>query len=78
MNTVKITATDDGPYMIEGPARIVDADGNEFAVGGQTAVFLCRCGGSGAKPFCDGSHEALSFVAAERAVGAAMPLPASS
>ena len=26
MTTVKITATDNGPYLIEGPARVVDAD----------------------------------------------------
>ena len=31
MNTVKITTTDNGPYVIEGPAKVVDADGNECA-----------------------------------------------
>jgi CDGSH-type Zn-finger protein len=62
-----ITPTDNGPYMIEGPAHIVDADGNGFDLGGETTLFLCRCGGSRAKPFCDGTHETLDFQAADRA-----------
>ena len=31
------------------------------------AVFLCRCGGSATKPFCDGTHERVRFEAAGRA-----------
>ena len=30
MTMVKITPTDNGPYLIEGPARVVDADGNDY------------------------------------------------
>ncbi len=67
MTTVTITPTDNGPYMIEGPARVVDADGNDYDQVEQTTIFLCRCGGSGTKPFCDGTHEMLSFEAASRA-----------
>jgi len=36
MTTVKITPTDNGPYLIEGPARVVDADGNEYDLTDQT------------------------------------------
>jgi CDGSH-type Zn-finger protein len=64
---LKITPTDNGPYMIEGPARVVDADGNDYNSNGQTTLFLCRCGGSRTKPFCDGTHETLDFEAADRA-----------
>src|SRR6266571_5836586 len=67
MTMVKITPTDNGPYLIEGPARVVDADGNEYDLTDQTTIFLCRCGGSGTKPFCDGTHETLKFEAASRA-----------
>jgi CDGSH-type Zn-finger protein len=67
MTTVKITTTDNGPYVIEGPARVVDADGNEYDLNDQKTIALCRCGGSGTKPFCDGSHETLNFEAASRA-----------
>ncbi len=55
MTMVKITPTDNGPYLIEGPARVVDADGNDYDLNDQTTIFLCRCGGSGTKPFCDGT-----------------------
>jgi CDGSH-type Zn-finger protein len=71
MATVKITPTDNGPYMIEGPATILDADQGEFDVAEQTTLFLCRCGGSATKPFCDGTHERLNFEAAQRAMSAA-------
>ena len=68
MIDVKITLTDNGPYLVEGPARVVDADGNEYDVSEQTTIFLCRCGGSGTKPFCDGTHETLDFQATQRAL----------
>ncbi len=67
MASVKVTPTDNGPYVIEGPARVVDADGNEYDLTEQTTIFLCRCGGSGTKPFCDGTHETLKFEAVSRA-----------
>jgi CDGSH-type Zn-finger protein len=73
MTTVEITPADNGPLMIEGPARVVDAAGNAYALTDQTTIFLCRCGGSGTKPFCDGTHETPKFEATQRA-GTAVPL----
>jgi CDGSH-type Zn-finger protein len=67
MITVTITPTDNGPYLIEGAASLVDADGNSYDLREQTMIFLCRCGSSGTKPFCDGTHETLNFEAASRA-----------
>jgi CDGSH-type Zn-finger protein len=56
-----------GPYLVKGPVRLVDADGNEFQVTGDT-IALCRCGGSTKKPFCDGTHSKIGFAGAEKAV----------
>lgn len=67
MTGLKITPTDDRPYMVEGDVRIVDPLGNQYDLGGEAAVFLCRCGGSATKPFCDGTHERVRFEAAGRA-----------
>ena len=64
----QIKATENGPYVVEGVERIIDADGNEYDVSGRSRVSLCRCGASTTKPFCDGTHSKLGFEAAERAV----------
>lgn len=64
---VKITALDNGPYLVKGPVVVTDAEGNEFRVERET-IALCRCGGSTTKPFCDGTHSKAGFRAAERAV----------
>ncbi len=63
----KITALDNGPYLVKGPVVLLDAEGNEFLTERAT-VALCRCGGSTNKPFCDGTHSKVGFRAAERAV----------
>ena len=63
----KITALDDGPFLVRGPVVVVDAEGSEFP-SERATVALCRCGGSTKKPFCDGTHSKLGFRAAERAV----------
>jgi CDGSH-type Zn-finger protein len=73
---VVIRILDNGPYRVEGPARIIDADGNEHDVSARKRVSLCRCGGSTTKPFCDGTHSKLGFAAAERAVAEADDAPA--
>ncbi|HET7230584.1 MAG TPA: CDGSH iron-sulfur domain-containing protein [Longimicrobium sp.] len=65
---VTITVRNNGPYRVEGPIRLVDADGNEYPVPAGKGISLCRCGASTNKPFCDGTHSKLGFQAAERAV----------
>ncbi|HSH22123.1 MAG TPA: CDGSH iron-sulfur domain-containing protein [Candidatus Caenarcaniphilales bacterium] len=66
---VEIKVRENGPYRVQGPIRLIDADGNEFDLGGRGEVIaLCRCGGSTTKPFCDGTHSRTGFQAAERAV----------
>jgi len=51
----------DGPLLLEGPFTLRAADGDETAAGVGGA--LCRCGASGRKPFCDGTHRAIGFGA---------------
>lgn len=65
---VTITVRENGSYLVEGPVRILDADGNEYDISAKKRVSLCRCGASTKKPFCDGTHSKLGFQAAERAV----------
>jgi CDGSH-type Zn-finger protein len=64
---IKILVRPNGPYFVEGPAVVVDSDGNEFK-SEKPRIALCRCGGSTTKPFCDGTHSRIGFAAAEPAV----------
>lgn len=71
MSTVKITIRKNGPYRVEAPEgtiELVDADGNKYDLTGKPAFSLCRCGASVNKPFCDGAHSKIGFLAAEAAV----------
>ena len=71
MAEVTIKASEDGPFLVKGPVKLVDADGNEYDTAGRPVLELCRCGGSATKPFCDSTHRRIGFVAAERARGRA-------
>lgn len=65
---VTIRVLENGPYRVEGPVRIVDADGRTHDIAGKARISLCRCGASTRKPFCDGTHTKIGFAAAERAL----------
>lgn len=71
MSDVRITIAKDGPLKIEGPVDLRDADGNPVETRPGKATYLCRCGGSKKKPFCDGTHSRIGFAGAEAAVEAA-------
>ena len=60
--TATITPYRDGPLIVRGEFRLEDTDGNEIDPGRKT-VALCRCGKSGIKPFCDGTHKRAGFSA---------------
>ncbi len=47
----------DGPLMIRGNLTLETPDG----VLEETRVALCRCGQSGNKPFCDGTHKKVDW-----------------
>lgn len=70
MADVKVTVRENGPYMVRGPIELVDAAGNAIKVERET-VFLCRCGGSMNKPFCDSTHSKIGFQGAIAAVNQA-------
>lgn len=77
MSEVKITVRPNGPYRVEGPVKLVDANGNEWDLSNKPAFSLCRCGGSVNKPFCDGTHSKIGFQGAEAAVRQQEGLPGS-
>ncbi|WP_372698202.1 CDGSH iron-sulfur domain-containing protein [Arthrobacter sp. JSM 101049] len=56
----QIVLCPDGPLLVRGDFEIRDARGQTVAPHRQT-VALCRCGGSGIKPFCDGTHKVNGF-----------------
>ncbi len=70
MVDVQITPTENGPYKVTGPVTLLDQDGNPIEAPGRT-IFLCRCGGSANKPFCDGTHSKIGFQGAMAAVAQA-------
>jgi CDGSH-type Zn-finger protein len=56
---MKLVAVPNGPLMLAETGRLVDAEGRDVA----SPVYLCRCGASRHKPYCDGSHGAVGFKA---------------
>lgn len=52
---VVITPLENGPYQVAGGAVIKAPDGT--VIKEAETVYLCRCGFSADKPFCDGSHK---------------------
>lgn len=73
MSEVTITCRLNGPFLISGPAKLVDAAGNAFDLQGKETFALCRCGSSARRPFCDGTHKTCGFTSAESAVPPAQP-----
>lgn len=68
MSEVTIRCRVDGPLVVEGPVRVIDAQGNPFPLETtKPAIALCRCGRSGKRPFCDGTHRTTGFEAREAA-----------
>lgn len=62
-----ITVTENGPYEITGQVEIRNDAGELVKQTRKTS--LCRCGASGNKPFCDGSHEKVGFEAPSPSAG---------
>jgi CDGSH-type Zn-finger protein/uncharacterized Fe-S cluster protein YjdI len=58
---VALTTVKDGPLKVEGNLELMSGTGRVVERGVQ--MFLCRCGASKNKPFCDGSHKAMGFKA---------------
>jgi CDGSH-type Zn-finger protein len=65
MSETKITANDNGPLVINGEIELIDGAGNRIET--KQATYLCRCGQSSNKPFCNGAHKAANFESKVRA-----------
>jgi len=55
----QIEERENGPLVAKGIRRMRGADGGDIEV--KPVMALCRCGHSGNKPFCDGSHTDAGF-----------------
>jgi len=49
-----------GPLCVHGSLKVKHTDGTEEEK--STKTFFCRCGQSGKKPYCDGTHKKIEFV----------------
>jgi len=54
-DSVTITPLPDGPNEVAGGVVVKDEAGNVIKEADK--VYLCRCGFSANKPFCDGAHK---------------------
>jgi CDGSH-type Zn-finger protein len=60
MAEIRIKTLKNGPLEVTGPVQLLDADGNPKPAG-EDPIYLCRCGRSSNKPFCDGTHRKVGF-----------------
>ena len=56
---VEIRARRNGPLMLTGPVTVVGTNGRTAF---NETTFLCRCGASRNKPYCDGTHMKIGFI----------------
>ena len=74
MTTIKVTQN--GPLQVDGAdVSLVDWNGAAYTIA-KRPFYLCRCGASTKKPFCDGTHSKTGFKAAEAAVPGSADKPA--
>lgn len=52
--TAEVRILKDGPIMIKGNFTFRDSSGK--ITQGEQELYICRCGGSSSKPWCDGTH----------------------
>ena len=50
-----------GPLHLSGPAELISGTGR--TINRTTETWLCRCGHSANKPYCDGTHKKVGFQA---------------
>ncbi|HYR97214.1 MAG TPA: CDGSH iron-sulfur domain-containing protein [Candidatus Binatus sp.] len=62
MAPVTIRPLKDGPYQVSGTPDLMDSQGANYPLN-EDPIYLCRCGRSASKPFCDGMHKKVGFQA---------------
>ena len=63
MAAVTIKALRNGPFEVSGRPTLLDCQGASYPDADEP-VYLCRCGQSANKPFCDSSHKRVGFKSA--------------
>ncbi len=58
-----ITPKEDGPLVLTSEDGILFSEDQQLET--KNAAFLCRCGHSAKKPFCDGAHNKAGFSSAK-------------
>ncbi|MBK7401634.1 MAG: CDGSH iron-sulfur domain-containing protein [Myxococcales bacterium] len=58
---ITVTPAPNGPLLVEGNLEVCSGTGRTIHRVTKTA--LCRCGQSGKKPYCDGTHRKVGFTA---------------
>lgn len=58
-NEIIVDPTPNGPLMVYGNLTVKGTNGTTTKKNNVTA--FCRCGNSGNKPYCDGSHKKVGF-----------------
>lgn len=61
---MKLRLRENGPLAVDLPAGTTFRLNGEERTLGRPKLALCRCGHSGQKPFCDGTHKKIGFEAA--------------
>jgi len=59
MSKTKINLIENGPLFVDGKIELKDPKGKVIET--EEKSYLCRCGGSKNKPFCDGTHKEIGF-----------------
>ena len=59
MKKAEIKVLKQGPLQVSGEFILKSSDGEPMET--KDMIFLCRCGGSANKPFCDGSHRRVGL-----------------
>lgn len=57
---LRVQPSPNGPLLVDGNVTIVDS--SKTLQEKSSSPALCRCGASGAKPYCDGSHNRVNFT----------------
>jgi CDGSH-type Zn-finger protein/uncharacterized Fe-S cluster protein YjdI len=57
--TLTVTPLPNGPLKVSGALEVVSGTGHTILR--TTETYLCRCGASANKPYCDGSHAKIGF-----------------
>ena len=61
MEEITVKTRANGPYEVRGDIKLVDANMNVIPLQHEGVNFLCRCGHSKTKPFCDGTHKEIAW-----------------